>query len=74
MVQFGQLIPSSVDQCLVVKIPMDNMSEEAKHTNDPRSLQIKATSSREVIHASMPNKLGGNWACGRELCPSCSRI
>ena len=37
-----------------------NRAHQAKHTNDPRSLQIKATFSCEVMHASMLRKLGGN--------------
>ena len=29
------------------------------------AMRIKATFSCEVIHASMPRKLGDTWACGR---------
>ena len=39
-----------------------------------RRWRIKATFSVEVIRASMTRKGGGNWACGRVLCPGCSRI
>ena len=34
------------------------------------SLGNKATLSCEVIHASMPMKLGGNWMCSLVLCPA----
>ena len=62
-------------QCLVVQRPRDNMSKKiAMHTNDPRSLQIKATRTCEVIHACMPRKLGGIWACGHVSSPGCPGI
>ena len=43
---------------LVVEIPMDNMSND-------KPINAACTFSCEVIHASMPRKLGGNRACGR---------
>ena len=45
------------------------MSKKAKHINDPRSLRIEAAFSFEVIHASMPSKLGGDQACGSCIMP-----
>ena len=62
-------------QCLVVQTTMENMSKNnAKHTNDLRSLQMKTTISCEVIRPSIPRKLAGNRACGCVLCPDCPRI
>ena len=47
---------------------MDNKSKKAKHINDPRSLQIKASFSCQVTHTSMLKTLCGNRSGGRVLC------
>ena len=64
-----------VCQCLVVQTTMDDMSIiSAKDINDTRNLQIKASFSFEVIHASKHRKLGCNRACGWVLCLGRPRI
>ena len=45
----------------------DMLKKIAKHISNARSLRIKAMFSCEVIHASMPKKLGGSQAGSRVL-------
>ena len=75
-IQYGHIIPALVGWTSVSAWlgKHDNMSLKKKNINDPGSLQIKATFSCEVIHASMPKKLSGNRACGRAVCPGCQSI
>ena len=55
--------------CLAVQTPIDDSSNiSAKHINDSRSLQIKATFIFEVIYASIPRKRDGYRVCGRVSC------
>ena len=77
--QYRHLIPAPVDRLSAnawfVQTPMDNMSTNKPSTSyGPHSLQIKATFSSEVIHASMPRTLGDNRVCSRVLCPDCPHI
>ena len=53
-------------QCLVVQTPMDNVSKDKLNT----SMTHVAMFSCEVIHASMPRKLGGSQVCGCVFFPA----
>ena len=62
-----------VCQCLVVQTPLVNMSIKTSRAHHWHK-QIKATFICEVIHASRPRKMVGNWVYGRVLCLGCPRI
>ena len=62
-----------VCQCMFVQTPIDNMSNNMPSTPMTHvACESKLRFSCEVIHASMPRKLGDSTC--RILCPSCSRI
>ena len=79
--QYRHLIPAPVDRTFASDwlyyhawITCQKNKPSTATTQVHCSLRIKTTFSCEIIHASMPRKLGCNRACGRELCPGCPRI